>query len=376
MNSSSLRKAEHKLLAAASATHGVSHREEYALTAAARNALPADVLSFDPVAPNYFFPSFDPVTYGRIVAYREERVRYLSVEVGDRAAWAVGRLVGTVGLRLDEVGKEVTDLKPGVARPWVTDRTQQLSHHLGLNWQLQPSRLLVFANTSTAFDPATPVDTRTGRIQDNETTYGYEAGLRGRALGGRLDYIASGFLLLNRHIPRRNPPYNDPIVDADQTQPQLVASGAEEFRGGRIQLRWVPTKGLQFSLNGVVNRAVTTASPDLPQEVGRPLTRLPPVQVAAQVRHQPGFAGGRFSWKVGWTYLGGYMANYADPQRAELAYPGYGLVTLGAGWEASHRKQKVGLEVTVRNAFARDLTRSHTRIGAGREFAFTVRMIR
>jgi len=368
--------AEHKLLAAASAAHGTSHREEYALTPAAREALPPDVLSFDPLAPNYFLPAFDPIIYGRTVANREEQVRYLSIEVGDRAAWALGRMVATTGLRLDAVEKEVTDLKPGVTLPWAQDRTQQFSHHVGLNWQLQPGRLLLFANRSTAFDPTTPVDARTGRIQDNETTHGHEAGLRGRALGGRLDYLASGFLLLNRHIARRNPLYNDPIADADQTQPQLVAAGAEEFRGGRLQLRWAATKALQFSLNGVVNRAVTTASPDLPQEVGRPLTRLPPVQIAANLRHQPGFAGGRFSWNAGWTYLGRYMATYPDPQRAELGYPGYGLVSVGAGWEIRRRGQRFGLEAAVRNAFDRDLARSHARIGAGREVMFSVRLNR
>lgn len=369
-------KAEHKLLASASLTQGTIDREEMALTVAARDALPADVLSFDPAAPNYFLPAFDPVTYGRIVADREEEVRYLSVEIGDRAAWAVGRIVGTAGLRLDEVGKEVSDLRPGVARPWANDRTRQLSQHAGLNWQARPSRLLVFANGSTAFDPATPVDARTGRIQANETTQGYEAGLRGRAFGGRLDYLVSGFMLRNRHIPRRNPLYNDPIVDASQTQPQLVASGAEQFRGGRIQLRWVPTKALQVTMNGVANRAVTTESPDLPQEVGRPLTRLPPFQFAAQVRHQPGIAGGRLSWNAGWTYLAGYIANYADARRFELGYPGYGLVNLGAGWEVRGRRQKLGFEIAMRNALDRDLTRSHARLGAGRELTFSVRLIR
>lgn len=369
-------KAEHKLLAAAGMTHGSSHRAEHALTPDARDDLPANVLSFDPAAPNYFLPAFDPATYGRVVTDRTEEVRYLSIEVGDRAAWSLGRLVATTGLRMDEVEKEVTDAKPGIARPWSNDRTRQLSHHVGLNWQMQPNRLLLFANSSTAFDPTTPVDARTGRIQDNETTQGHEVGFRGRADGGRLDFIVSGFLLFNDHIARRNPLYNDPIADADQTQPQLVASGAEEFRGGRLQLRWVPTKALQLSLNGVINRAVTTASPDLPQEVDRPLTRLPPIQVAATVRHQPGFAGGRFNWKAGWTYLGGYTANYADPQRLELGYSGYGLVTLGSGWEVRSRRQKIQLEATVRNALNRDLTRSHARVGAGREFTFSFRLIR
>ena len=57
------------------------------------------------------------------------------------------------------------------------------------------NKLLEFANTRTAYDPSTPLDPRTGRIQHNETTLGYENGLRGRTLGGRLEISDTGYLL-------------------------------------------------------------------------------------------------------------------------------------------------------------------------------------
>ena len=141
--------------------------------------------------------------------------------------------VVTAGLRFDEVGLAVADRRPAAPMPHTRDRTSQLSHHLGVNHQLLPNRLLAFASVSTAFDPSTPVDARTGRIQDNETTLGYEGGMKGRTRDGRFEGSASAFLLYNRHIARRNPLYDDPILDANQTQPQLVAAGEERFLDDR-----------------------------------------------------------------------------------------------------------------------------------------------
>ncbi|MBI2497262.1 MAG: hypothetical protein HYV75_04845, partial [Opitutae bacterium] len=196
---------EHKLLGYAGVTWGGYDRHDRALPAAARNALPESVRHFDPAAPDYYFPPFDRLVYSRILTDRQETARYTSLEVSDRLAFARGRTVVTAGLRLDEVELAVEDLRTGATMPFTRDRTAQLSWHTGANHQLVPNRVLLFGIVSTAFDPSTPVDARTGRIQDNETTIGYEGGVKGRTRAGGLDYSASAFLLYNRNIARRNP---------------------------------------------------------------------------------------------------------------------------------------------------------------------------
>ena len=365
--------AEQKLMGSASSTWGRYTRKERALTTAERNALPADVRQFDPAAPNYYRPAFDEVVYGKINTDREENARYSSMEASDRLAWMRGRLVMTGGLRYDEVNLTVKDHKPGAAFPLIRDRTAELSYHGGLNYQVVRNRLLAFANTSTAFDPSTPVDARTGRIQDNQTTLGYETGLRGRARW--LDYSASGFLLYNRQISRRNPLYNDPVADANQTQPQLVASGAERFSGGRVEIKWAATKTLSLTLKGVFTRALTTASPDLPQEIGRPISRLPSYTVSANLRYRPPGAQAGVIWGAGWQYLDGYVANYEDPRRDFLRYPGYGLLNLNAGYQWRWASRQLQLEAAVRNAFDRDLLASNVRVGTGRELTVSARLV-
>jgi iron complex outermembrane receptor protein len=368
-------RAEHKLLVSASHTWGRYGREERALPTAARDALPLSVRRFNPFAPDYFAPAFDPAAYSRVLTDRTEIARYAALEVSDRMAFARGRWVASTGLRLDSVNLTVEDNRAGAARPRLSDTAAQFSYHAGLNWQARPGRLLVFTSLSTAFDPSTRVDSRTGRIQDNETTLGYEVGAKGRSARGMLDYSTGAFVLYNRNISRRNPLYDDPVFDANQTQPQLVAAGEERYRGVRAELKWQLAKPLSLQLRAVHMQARTTASPDLPQEVGRAIARLPATTASAQLRYRsPAPAGGWFG-SLTWHYVAGYVANYQDSRRAFLEFPGYGLVHAGLGHAWRSKTRNFEVEAGVRNAFDRDLVASNARPGAAREFTFTSRLL-
>lgn len=366
-------KIEHKALGYAGVTWGDYDRSERALTTADRNALPLSVRRFNPAAPDYFFPGFSETLYSRVLTDRLENARYTSLEASDRMAFKRGITVLTAGLRLDEVDLAVDDRRPTAPMPFTRDRTAQLSYHMGVNHQVVRNRVLAFASVSTAFDPSTPVDARTGRIQDNETTIGYEGGVKGRTKDGRLDYSASAFLLYNRNIARRNPLYDDPVFDANQTQPQLVASGEERFAGGRAEVRYKVNDTCTVAFRGVHLEAITTRSPALGPEVGKQIARLPQDTATAQFRYAPPKGTG-LSWGATLNYIGSYVATYEDAKRAYLAYPGYGLLTLNTGysWKQGPRQFTVGLN--LRNALDRDLLASNARIGAGRELAFTARV--
>jgi iron complex outermembrane receptor protein len=369
-------RAEHKLMASASHTWGVYLREERALSTADRNALPVNVRIFRPEAPDYSRPAFSRERYNRIIANREESARYAALNLSHRAAVAKGRFVFTSGLRQDRVGLEINDLRPDVALPRVKDNVDQLTYHLGLNYQAIPSRLLLFATTSTAFEPSSRVDSRTGRIQDNETTRGYEAGLKGRFPTQKIDVSASGFLLYNEHISRRNPLYDDPIFDANQTQPQLVAAGEETFSGFKIDGRWRATPRLSFSGRAAYAHAITTASPDLPQEVGRAITRLPPLTASgvASFSFPAGFWKG-LSLSSSVTYVAGYTAYYEDAQREGLDYTSYALTSVSASRSFKIGKYTHGIGLSLRNALDYDLLEKQSRLGAGRELAASYRLM-
>ena len=156
------------------------------------------------------------------------------------------------------------------------------------------------------------------------------------------------------------------MADANQTQPQLLASGEERFVGTRAEVRWQLKPGINLHLKGNYTEAVTTASPDLPQEVQRPITRLPSFTTTASLRYRtPGAKGGPF-YGATWQYLDGYVAHYEDSRRAHLEYAGYGIVIANAGYSWRRPKRTIELDANVRNLLDRDLLASHARLGAGR----------
>jgi iron complex outermembrane receptor protein len=368
---------EHKVMLATSHTISSYLREERALSLALRNALPASVRIFDPAAPDYRRPPYSPQEYNRILTDRRERTRFTAIELSERMSLAKGRTVITSGVRQDRVGLKLHDRRVGLtpAQARTQDRVDELTFHLGANYQALPSKLLLFATTSTAFNPSTRVDARTGRIQGNETTKGYEGGLKARLADGRVDLTASLFTFINQDISRRNPLYGDPVLDANHTQPQLVAAGQEEFTGGKIEGRWRATPLLSFSLLGSYVRAITTASPDLPEEVGRRLTRYPPYNVGVAGYYS--FGKGRWqglSVSAGWSYISDFTAYYEDRQRYRQDYPGYGLVSASASYSRRVGTRTHSVTLAVRNLLNRDLLASLARLGAEREVALTYRI--
>lgn len=367
---------QHKLMLAASHTAGEYHREELALPVAVRNALPASARFFDPTAPDYTSVPFSREVYTRVLTDRSEFARYTSLEMSERMSIAGGRLVLTTGLRHDFVGLKIEDRRVGAAQANVTDAVDQVTYHGGLNYQAVPSRLLLFTTASTAFEPSTRVDGRTGRIQGNETTRGYEGGLKARFPARQVDLTLSGFTFFNEAISRRNPLYDDPIHDANQTQPQLVAAGEERFTGGKVEGRWKVAPPLSLSLRGTYVRAITTASPDIPEEVGRPLTRLPPYTASAGLRYS--FAQGNLrglSFGANWNYISKFTAQYENAQRHALAYPGYGMVSTSVGYSRKVGRYTHGFGLGVRNVLDRDLLITLARVGAGREFTGNYRLM-
>lgn len=368
-------RADHKLLVSLQASRADSTRVQRGLDAVERAALPESVRRFDPEAPDYFRPSFGPGTYRRIIADRSELATYTALAITERMALAQGRTVLTAGLRRDSVDLDVEDRRPGVSRDRLSDGTGEVTWLAGANHQLQPGRVLLFANASTAFEPSTRVDARTNRIQGNETTRGVEGGVKTLTWGKRLTATVLGFWYLNENISRRNPLFDDPIADANQTQPQLVAAGGERFSGATMDLRCVLSPAWVLTGRATHTRAITTASPDLPDEVGRPLTRLPAETVALGARHT--VARGRWkglvaSWTL--THVGGFVASYAERNRTYLEYPSYTLfgTAVNYSWEPSKTTRHT-LGLAVRNATDLDLLARVARVGSGRTVSASYR---
>lgn len=359
---------EHKLSATAGHSRVSSTRLQRGLDAAGRALLPADVRTFDPEKPNWFRPAYSEALFNRVITDRVETTGYSSALLSERAAFRNGRVVATAGLRFDRVDFSLDDRRPGNTRPEANDTTSEGTWHVGANVLVRPNRLLVFGNASRAFQPSTRIDARTGQLQGNASTQGVELGAKGIFLARKLNVTALVFAFQNQNISRRNPLYNDPIQDAQLTQPELVAEGEEEFTGGTLDLRGQLSPAWSVSGRASFTRAITTASPDLPEEEGRALTRVPRFTAAMQSRYS--FTAGKIrglSVGGGVTYVSDYVASYESSSREYLAYPSIVLASVNVSyrWRAANRDHNVS--VGSSNVFNRDLLSSVGRVGAGRD---------
>lgn len=368
--------AEHKVRVGVEATIARADDENRALTTEDRNLLPADVRFFNPAEPNYFRPAYSPGLYRRIITDRENRLNYAALAADTRSALNRGRTVFTSGLRYDFSGIEVNDRRAGATPPHAEKTAGNLSFHLGVNQRIG-ARVLLFANTSSAVEPSTRVDSRSGKIQNNESTSGLEFGARVVLLERKLSLSAIAYSYTNTDISRRNPLYNDPVADADQSQPQLVTSGEERFRGFSSQLGWKPAPEWTFTARAGWIDAITVSSPDLPEEEGRPLTRLPSFGAGAGIRHT--FGAGRLRGLgvgVNGTHVGGVVQNYTRPDHRRLEYPSYTVIGLNASytWKLGTGKATSTVSLSLANALDADLLAKVSRVGAERSLAASWRV--
>jgi iron complex outermembrane receptor protein len=342
--------------------------------------------SFDPYDPDYYFPTYNEDQYRDRRIDRDETTAISSAALGERLALWRGKLVATAGMRFDHVELSVDNHPtPGTNRvtSYSDDVRDEFTWLAGANYQVLPRRLLLFANTSTAFEPCTRVDGRTGEIQGNETTLGYELGLRGMLLK-RIGVTALFFQYQNKNIARGNPLYNDPDFDKDQTQPQLVSAGKERFTGGTLSVRGVLGYGFEINLRAAYTDAVTLASPDRTEQIGKEIARLPPANFALSTTYRAP-AAGKFKGcyaVLTITAVSDYIAYYEDKTRSYLDYPANTQFSLGLGrsWTVGKpargkRLLRHSFYLGISNLLNRDQFNRFARLAQGRRAGMSYSLI-
>ena len=353
-------------LAGIEGSHAVTDRIRRALPTADRDALPSTVRTLDPAAPDFTTPAYSENTYARLLTLRDETADYVGLFVSDRLSWARGRHGATFGLRQDWVSATIDDLLPATRIPHSTSAVQKTTYHLG--WVGQYGKqLAVFVNHSTAFQPQRRIDSRTGRIQGNESTSGIEAGLRWQTPSKAILVTTAIYRLWNKNITRLNPAYGDPVLDPDQNQPQLASSGEEQFTSIESNVRWNITPKLTADVRGAWLEAITTSSPDLPEEVKRQLPRTPKYTGSASLTWRPDPAGLGWQTSVAYAWIGSHVAVYPSRTRTLWRCNGYGVLGFNASYTwAQGKKLRHSAGLSVRNALNRDLLAAAGRIGGER----------
>jgi hypothetical protein len=81
------------------------------------------------------------------------------------------------------------------------------------------------------------------------------------------------------------------------------------------------------------------------------------------------------SLSTSWSYISSYTAQYEDKQRHRLDYPGYGIVSSSAYYSIKRGKFTHGFGLAVRNVLDADLLASQARVGQGREWTGSYRLM-
>ena len=177
--------------------------------------------------------------------------------------WSVtDRLFVSGGLRLNVTSEdregEVVDLHaaPGAPPEADTDSRSKtrLSGSLGVSyalWRSGPDHLRAFASYRDTYKPAA-VDfgpEGEGEILEPETAQAWEGGLKGRLLGGRLEWEASLF-----HMDFENLVIRENLGGL----PSLANAGSERFEGGEVEAHWRVTSALMLAANYAHHESVFT----------------------------------------------------------------------------------------------------------------------
>lgn len=356
----------HKPRISVEASQTQRNQESRGLESADIAALPVDARIFSPYSPNYYRPAYSSQLFRRMLTDQGVEQRLVALGADNRSAFDHGGTVITAGVYALRSQVSVNDDRPGALIPESSRQNADWNQHLGVN-QLVGRYALVFANVSTATSPMTQVDRRTGEIKDNSTTAGGELGVRTLLLDRTLSLSAIAHQYRNENIPRRNPLYGDPVQDAAQTQPELVNSGEEQFRGLTTLIGYRPSSVWSTTMRATWTEAITKKSPDLPEEEGRQLQNLPTFGAAAAVSYRPtGDLLKGMSFTSSLTHIGSTVRTYAKPDRAQIEFPAYDVVGLSISktWKQSKAQQTVTLSVS--NLLDEDLLEKAARLGGER----------
>lgn len=378
----------HKLLISVDASQTLQIPNKLlALPAAALAAQPATARNLDPRNPNYH--QFDRREVTRVTTRNDQDLRVGSILISERLeAWR-RRLLLFGSLRLEKIDSRYIDFLV----PANTASKNDLQPTYSVGGVVKPAgeRLSVFGNVSTGFTNSTTIDRGTGQLQENPTSRGVEFGLKGEAIGGKVFWQASAFIIRRLNIAQANPAFvANPDGDFPPGVSQFIGAGQERIEGFEFEGSGALTEALSF--RAVFGRldARTHRSLNDPASVGVQLLNSPKMNLSLALTHR--FKGG---WLRGLavgasvayvdSYIGRYgrggseitgtgnitdrlRLNYGPTNRIEEVRPSSTLLDAFAnyGFEAGGMRHTIG--VNVRNLADREWWGPTGRLNDGRVF--------
>jgi iron complex outermembrane recepter protein len=191
----------------------------------------------------------DPALYNAVTSDQWTASGDYGVFVSEHASMFNDRLNLLAGGRWDYVRNQVKNYNiPAVGVPAAlvmvepTDyqafdyNTSAWTYQLGANLKVAKG-ISVYANKSTAFNPQPQIDSNTGLALPNNTSNGYDFGLKGTYMDGRLNLTLDRFVINEFNLAQTE---TDPVSGEKDT----ILSGKQEAKGYEFDVNYQLTNNL------------------------------------------------------------------------------------------------------------------------------------
>ncbi len=246
------------------------------------------------------------------------------------------------------------------------------SPSLGLNFKAT-KQLSLYASRSNSFSPQGQVARLGDPRLENETSAGWDYGVKAALLDDTLVFTLGGFYIDREGVKTTQ---RDPITGLNET----VAAGRQNTKGLEFEGSWRVSPQLTVTASyGFVNARILYNG-NAVTDVGRRPASVPLDQGSVAWKYsfaRDGLKG--LAWNAGLTYSGMAYPNSTaalTDGRRNVNAPGYALVNTGLSysWNTASIRTRHTVRLSAKNLFDRDFVDQRGNLGVGRGvyFAYTL----
>ena len=223
----------------------------------------------------------NPGVYSDMITDQWTAFSDYGVLINEQASLWNDRLILTAGGRFDYVRNQIKNYNipgPGGAAYAIDGpepspyqafdyNTQGYTYQLGATFAIVPG-INLYANKSSGFNPQPQIDSYTGLALPNNTSQGYEVGLKASLLNNRLNFTFDHFLINEYNLAQTE---TDPVTSVKDT----ILAGLERSQGYEFDGTYNITDNLYFQGNWGYTNAKYEQVNTLTFLEGLPIRRVP-----------------------------------------------------------------------------------------------------
>ncbi|MDP3071781.1 MAG: TonB-dependent receptor [Opitutaceae bacterium] len=281
-----------------------------------------------------------------------------------------GRLIGFAGIRRDMVTYNFTfgdqfNAAGGALRTrgQVSRYTSSAwSPNVGANYKLTRN-VSVYSSHSRSFTPAGQSARLGEPYLENETSRGWDYGIKASFLGDRLLFTLGGFYIDRFGVKTTQ---RDPITGINE----VIAAGTQNSKGVEFEGSWRVTDALTLQASGSAVNAKIRYNGNATTDVGRHPAGVPADQASAVIRYdfRHGSLAG-FAWNAGLVYSGSaYPNSTATDARRNVQTDSFTVVNSGVSysWRRSADRIRHAVRLSAKNLFDKNYLTPRAELGANR----------